>query len=442
MTLPPYPTLSPAARALHDAVDAHARMTRTAHLNPDGPSIQRDLLGSEAMIAWQEAKAAYLFDPDGCWSELPHIYARYGTDATRALLATLRSIYDAKGAILTDSGMSAIGLLADAWLTRGAHVVMTRQVYNKTRTLLRHQLERVGGELTEVPDGDPQAVAPALRPETRLIFTEHHTNPLTRAQDLPALAAVRDAAGLPELRLAVDDTALTPWGPRTPLLAQGADVVVGSATKALSGDDGVLGGYIVGRDLALMNRVMDIQAMRGGVLGEPAAGRILAGLPRAELDARIRSATATALADFLAAHPAVESVFHPSRPDHPDAAVIARDWAQPGALMAFRLRDLDDAGHRHAADVLAMTRVFRYALSFDGLVSKVNHHTTVSEYFTPPPVLRGLGLDRLIRLAPGLEPASDLIAALAWTLTSHRDVPREAVLAWQAARSAELGLAR
>jgi len=122
------------------------------------------------------------------------------------------------------------------------------------------------------------------------------------------------------------------------------------------------------------------------------------------------------LAAFLAGHSRVERVFHPSRPDHPDAATIARDYVRTGSLLAFRVKDTDEPGHGALADRLVSTGVPRYALSFDGLVTKVNHHKTVSEYFTPPESVARLGIDRLIRLGIGLEDADDLIACLDWTL--------------------------
>jgi cystathionine beta-lyase/cystathionine gamma-synthase len=427
----------PATRALHDAVDAHIRATGVAHLHPSEPTIQRDLLGSDAMIAWQEGKASLLFGATGCWSELPHVYARYGTDGGRALLAGLRGLYGAEAAVVADSGMSAIGLLTDAVLGPGDHVVRTKQVYNKTATLLRWQAERLGGAVTEVPDGDPAAVAAALRPNTRLVFVETCTNPQGRVQDVPALRAA--LAGHGSVLLVVDDTALTPWGPRHSVLTQGADVVVGSGTKALSGQDTALWGYVVG-GVGVLNKVMDVAAMRGGALDGAQAARLAAGLGAARAAWERRCDTATTLAARLAARPDVEAVWHPSRPDHLDAAVIARDLARPGALLSLRLAGADDDAHRHLADVLAMTEVFRYALSFDGLVSKVNHHTTVSEYFTPPPVLRRLGLDRLVRLAPGLEDVEDLWEALVWALDRWREVSPADAAAWRAARAAALGL--
>ena len=96
--------------------------------------------------------------------------------------------------------------------------------------------------------------------------------------------------------------------------------------------------------------------------------------------------------------------------------MIARDYVRTGSLLAFRVRDADEAEHGRLADVLVSCNVLRYALSFDGLVTKVNHHKTVSEYFTPPENVARLNINRLIRLGIGLEDPDDLIACLNWTL--------------------------
>ena len=146
------------------------------------------------------------------------------------------------------------------------------------------------------------------------------------------------------------------------------------------------------------------------------------------------------MAAFLTAHPKVSEVFHPSLPTHPDAAAIARHYTRPGSLLSFRVAGANEDRTRHLADVLATCVIVRYALSFDGLATKVNHHKTVSEYFTPPDQLRRNGFDRLIRLAVGLEDADDLIAALNWTLHHGDTLTPADVEAWQAERMAALGV--
>jgi cystathionine beta-lyase/cystathionine gamma-synthase len=104
------------------------------------------------------------------------------------------------------------------------------------------------------------------------------------------------------------------------------------------------------------------------------------------------------------------------------------------------MHDADEAGTRHVADVLATCVIVRYALSFDGLATKVNHHQTVSEYFTPPHQLRRSGFDRLIRLAVGIEVADDVIAALNWTLHHARAITPSDLEQWQQERAKSLGI--
>jgi len=402
--------MAPATRELHDAVDRNAPW-----LHPERRTIQRDLESSANVEAWQEGKAGFVLRGDGAWSELPHLYARYGTVGTSELIAELRRLEGASCAIVTDCGMQAVALVADQLISRGGHAVVMRQVYNKTRAFFESSAKRVGATITLVDDGDHAALAAALRPETRFVFAETYTNPLVRAQDIPALVALAHNAGA---LLVIDSTIATPWAFRTPLLARGVDVVVGSLTKALGGQDAALGGYIATDRAELANQVMDSIAMRGGILDDDRARRVTANLATADRHHQQRCATAARVSEFLAGHPAVEQVFHPSRPDHPDAAVIARDYLRTASLLSFRVRGASEADHRALADRLCSTGVPRFALSFDGLVTKVNHHRTVSEYFTPAETVERLGIDRLIRLGIGLEDPEDLIACLDWTL--HR----------------------
>jgi cystathionine beta-lyase/cystathionine gamma-synthase len=439
---PSLAAMAPATRQLHEALDAHARRTGLPYLHPDEPTVQLDLFGSARTIEWQEAKAAFLFAGAGCWSDLPHLYARYGTTASAALIATLKSLEQASAVLVCDSGMQATALTFDTLMTPGTHAVLMRQVYNKTRSYLTWLADRLGGSVTIVDDGDEAAIAAAIRPETRVVFAETFTNPLVRAQDLEMLRRVvaegRRAA--PSLRLVIDSTIATPWAFTTPLLEQGVDVVLASGTKALGGTDRDLWGYIATGDAAFANAVMDLMAMRGGILDWRRAAAIHAAFPAAGPAHARRSATASRVAAFLAAHPRVSEVFHPSLPTHPDAAAIARQYVRHGSLLSFRVAGADEDRTRHLADVLATSTIVRYALSFDGLATKVNHHKTVSEYFTPAPELRRSGFDRLIRLAVGLEDAADLIAVLNWTLHHGETVTPAEVAEWQDARMSALGL--
>lgn len=443
---PPLAAMAAATQALHQALDAHTRASGRPYLHPTKPSLQLDLFGSADVIAWQEGKAAFLFEGEACWAELPHLYARYGTDDGRVLIAALKDLHAAKAVLLADCGMQAVALTADVLLEPGSHAICLRQVYNKSRTFLEKQTAKLGGSCTIVDDAvwpelEPQLDA-ALQPTTTLLFAEALTNPLLRVQDVAALVAwTRKAHAIaPNLRLVVDDTISTPWGHHQPLLTQGVDVVVGSGTKSLGGEDTDLWGYVATRHVDLANAIMDLQALRGGGLDGARARSVLQSLPLAKDRHAQRCASASRIAAFLAAHPAVAEVFHPSRPDHPDAAVVARDLARTGSLLSFRMREGSESDHRRVADALATTIAVRYALSFDGLCTKVNHHPTVSEYFTPPPVRKKLGCDRLIRLGVGLEDVDDLCACLNWALHHGKQWSDADLTAWQASRKRALGL--
>ena len=441
---PPRAAMQPDTRGLHDAIDAAIRRHRQPYVHPDGETLQLDLFGSEPMVRWQERKAAAVFLSGESWAALPQIYGRYGTENRRRLIAAVCRLEQAAGALLTDGGMQACALAFDVLFAPGSHAVVTRSVYNKSKSYLRRLAERQGGEVTLVDEGEPEALERAVRPTTSLLFTETYSNPLTRALDptrLAALAARARGAGAKGLRVVVDNTVATPWGLREPLLTvPGIDLVVASGTKALAGEDRDMWGYLAGNQLDLLNEAMDLQAMRGGILDWRRAGAILSGLEAAQARFVRRCETAAAVAHFLAAHPRVEQVSHPSLPDHPDAAVVAAHYRLPGSMVSFRVRDADEDATRHVCDVLAMTGVPRYALSFDGLATKINHHRSVSEYFTAEGEVLRIGVDRLIRLGIGVEAADDLIACLNWALWRAPQVSAEEVTEWRRRRRAELDL--
>ncbi len=440
---PPVDGMSVATRRLHDGIDDNIRNSGVPYLHPHSPTLQLDMLSSADVRRWQEGKAQFLFMGEGCWSELPHLYARYGTTAGAKLIARVRTLESAKAAILADCGMQATALTFDALMTPGAHAICMRQIYNKTRTYLERVAERLGGAVTIVDDGDYDAIARALRPETALVFAETFTNPRVRAQDPERLGAWATEAKKTarSLRVVIDNTIATPWGLNRPLLAfDGIDVVLASGTKALAGQDRDMWGYVATDDMDLANHVMDLVALRGGNLDWRRAAAIVAGLEEAKENHARRCANANRVAAFLAHHPRVESVCHPSLPDHPDRAAIDAHYHRCGSLLSFRVVDHDEEATRRFADVLATTVIVRYALSFDGLATKVNHHKSVSEYFTPDDRMRAQDIDRLVRLAVGTEDADDIIAALNWTLHHGSSMGDQALAQWRNERRSQLAL--
>ncbi len=431
-------------RTLHAAIDEAARREGIPYLHPDDPTLQLDMLGSRHMIDWQERKLECVMTGERCWSDLHQFYARYGVETTRELLSEVRRLEGASGAVLTDCGMQAVALTLDVIARQGGHAILARGVYNKTRRYLEWLGGRISVDVTLVDDGDYAGIESAIRPETFVVFVETYTNPLVRAVDAARLGSIAEKArrnGSKDLRLIIDNTIASPWGLRRPLLEfEGVDVVLASGTKALAGQDRDLWGYVASGRVDFLNELMDLEAMRGGGLDWRRARAILDGLPISRERFEQRCRNASKIAAFLGRHPRVERVHHPSLADHPDREVIDRDYALPGSLLSFTIRDADENTARHFADVLATCTVPRYAGSFDGLATKVNHHRTVSEYFTPEEELVRAGIDRLIRLGVGIEAADDVIACLNWALWHAGEVTADAVVEWQRGRESDLGL--
>jgi len=434
--------MSPDTRELHDAVDDAIRRQRTACLHPDGTSIQLDLFGSGAMASWQESKARLSFLGEECWSHLPTTYARYGSEATRALVSEIEKLEHAAAAIATESGMGAAALLCDVLFEPGMHAVVVQASYNKTKAYVKRLADRLGGAIDLVPEGSLSRIEEAISDETRFVFVETYSNPLTRAVDTGKLVDLIDRARKrsPRLVSIVDNTVATPWAVRAPLLDSGVDFVVASGTKAMDGRDQNMWGYIASNRIREMNEIMDLLAMRGGILDWRRARAIVSGLDEAKARFEKRCQSASDVARFLSGHARVSDVNHPSLPEHPDADIVAADYSLPGSLLSFRLDGADEEQTRHFCDVLVMSGVPRYALSFDGLVTKVNHHRSVSEYFATAEEARTLGIDRLIRLGVGLESATDLVAILDWALASFDNITAQEVARWQLARRRDLGV--
>ena len=441
---PPLDRMAKSTRRLHSAIDQRIRTTGIPYLHPQGPSVPIDLFGGQAMVEWQEEKGAATLLSQKCWSTLSPIYGRYSTVPSRKLIEKIVRLESAAGALVTDCGMQATALVQDVLVEPGSHVLMSRQVYNKTKAYLKWAAERLLAEAELVEEITPETLQEKVKENTGMVFAETYTNPTLSALDPSKVSrTIEDLRKVraPNLRMVVDNTVATPWGVKRPLLEYpGIDVIVAAGTKAMSGEDRDMWGYLASRRIGFLNRAMDLQAMRGGVLSWRSAAGILSSLEQAEERFRRRCQTAGEIVSFLGKHSLVEQVYHPTADGYPDRKIIRQHYTLPASLLSFRIRGLSEEQTGHFADVLAMTVTFRYSLSFDGLVSKVNHHKTVSEYFTLAAEVEKQGIDRFVRLGVGLEDPRDLIASLNWALHRHLSIDRSEVVAWQQERRRQLGL--
>ncbi len=262
-----------------------------------------------------------------------YTYSREGHPNADVVAKRLDAMEGAEGGVVTGSGMAAVSAVLMGLLAAGDHVIGGNQLYGRSLRLMKEDLPRMGIATTLADPGDVAAVAAAIRPETRMVLVEVVSNPTLRVADLDGLATLCKARGV---LLAVDNTFTTPKSIRP--FEHGADIVIHSVTKLLSGHSDVMLGYAVARDPELTEK-MRIFAVTAGLTPSPfdcwLAER---GMLTFDLRFDRAQATAVALADHLAGLPGVKRVLYPLRADHPDhdraAALLG---AQGCNMVSFEL---------------------------------------------------------------------------------------------------------
>lgn len=333
----------------------------------------------------------------------PRFYARYGSPTHARVEKLLSELEGAQAALALASGMAAISSAVLSQLQAGDHVVAQRSHYMGTTQLVGSVLARFGVESTIVDQTDPAAFAAALRSNTRLVLLESPSNPLLQLTDLAAVAAIARSRGISTL---ADNTFATPINQRP--LDLGVDMVVHSATKFLGGHHDLLAGVVVGRREAL-ERVWEMSIVLGGNLGAFEAWLLLRGLRTLPIRVERQNATAQALAEHLAQHPAVAEVHYPGLASHPQHALARQQMRGFGGVLSVVLR----GGAPAAQAFMQRTRLFTQAVSLGGIESLAMHAATTWSGTLGEEQMRAAGVDPgLVRLSVGLEDAVDLIADL------------------------------
>ena len=305
-------------------------------------------------------------------------------------------------AIAFASGMAATMAVFQTFAP-GDHVVAPLDAYYGTPKLLKEHFLPWGLEASFVDMTDLQAVEAAIRPATRLVWTETPSNPTIAVTDLRAVAALAHAAGA---LVACDNTWATPFLQRP--LALGYDVVVHSTTKYLSGHSDVMGGVVVTREATgIAGRLRSLQAHGGAVPSPFDCWLVLRGIRTLPYRMRGHCANAAAVASFLAQHPRVERVHYPGLLNDPGYAVAATQMDAPGGMLSFVVR----GGRAGALSTAGRLRVFTRATSLGGPESLIEHRASVEGPSTRAP-------EGLLRVSVGLEHADDLVDDLAEALDS------------------------
>lgn len=342
-------------------------------------------------------------------SSTAFLYNRLGNPTVRTLEDAVARLEGGTAGISFASGMGAINSVLQGLLGSGDHVIAQTCLYGGTYAVLTDLAARWGVDVTYVSGTDPEEVRAALRPETRLLYLETIANPTTRVSDIPALASVAAEAGVP---VAVDNTFASPLLCRP--LDHGADIVVHSATKYLSGHADVLGGVAVFKGPDLYDRVRHHAVEQGASTDPFAAWLTLRGMQTLSLRMERQCASAAELAGRLAAHPAVEAVRHPALASHPDREIAARLLSGGGGVISVDLAGGRDAGRTFVESV----RLASLSVSLGDVKTLVMHPASTSHHQLDEAALTAAGIGPgTVRLSVGIEHVEDLWEDLEQALT-------------------------
>ena len=334
-------------------------------------------------------------------------YGRYGNPTQKIAEAKLAAIEHAEDCLLFASGMAAMTTALFAMLSRGTHVVVTDDSYRRTRQFLNQTLHKYGIEVSTVPCGDYEALEDAIRPTTRALVSESPTNPYNRILDLERFAAIGRRH---RVKTIIDATFATPYNVRP--LEYGIDLVMHSATKYLGGHNDLLAGAVLGSRV-IIDAVRGLQGITGAVVDPFAAFLLVRGLKTFALRIERQNGNAQAIAEFLAAHPRVQTVHYAGLPSHREHAVAKRQMRGFGGVVSFEVEgDLDTA-----ARVVDACELPHLAISLGGVESLIEQPAIMSFYELTTEERLQIGIkDNLIRYSVGIEDPEDLIADLAQAL--------------------------
>jgi cystathionine gamma-lyase len=333
-------------------------------------------------------------------------YSRTRNPTRDALQGALCNLEGGGAAFAFASGMASSSTVLEL-LDAGSHIVAMHDLYGGTYRLLENVRKRSAGHTVSFVDlTRPEALAAAIRPNTRLVWVETPSNPLLQLVDLAAVAEIARSKGLISV---CDNTFATPYVQRP--LEHGFDIVVHSTTKYLNGHSDCVGGAaIVRADSPLTERLGYLQNAVGAVSGPFDSFLTLRGIKTLALRMERHCANALAVAQFLTSHPKVEHVNYPGLTSHPQHALARRQMTggYGGIVTAVLKGTLDDARR-----MLERCHLFSLAESLGGVESLIEHPGLMTHASLPAAIRASLGIgDGLIRLSVGIEDVQDLIAEL------------------------------
>jgi O-succinylhomoserine sulfhydrylase len=403
------------------------RVKLPADVRPDTLAVREGMPRSQ----WGEnSEALYLtssfVQPDAATAaarfaneEEAFIYSRFTNPTVAMFERRLAAMEGAQACVATASGMSAILLMGLALLKSGDHVVCSQSVFGSTIMLLGREFAKFGVETTFVSQTDVTEWRKAIRPNTRLLFAESPTNPLTEVCDIRALASIAKSA---DALLAVDNCFCSPALQRP--IEYGADLVIHSGTKYLDGQGRVIAGAVCGSEQLINEKFTPVMRSAGMALSPFNAWVVLKGLETLSLRMKAQSERALELAAWLEARPQVERVFYPGLPSHPQHALaMAQQSGCGGAVVSFIVKGEKAGGvalaRKNAFHVIDETQVCSITANLGDTKTTITHPASTSHGRLTEEQRGAAGITQgMIRVAVGLDDVQDLKADLSRGLDS------------------------
>jgi O-succinylhomoserine sulfhydrylase len=340
-----------------------------------------------------------------------YTYGRAGNPTVSSFEMRLAALEGSEAALATSSGMSAILLMCLSLLKAGDHVVFSQSMFGSTIKLIGTEFAKFGVESTSVPQTDLAAWKAALRPNTKLLFAETPTNPLTEVCDIRALADMAHNAGA---MLAVDNCFATPALQRP--IDMGADIVMHSGTKYLDGQGRVMAGALCASEQMVREKFLPVQKNGGMVLSPFNAWVVLKGLETLDLRMRAQSALTLELATWLEQQPKVARVYYPGLKSHPQHALAMKQMSGlGGAVLSFDVKAASpEQARARAFHVLDSLQTVTMCTNLGDTKTLLTHPASTSHGKLSEAQRQAAGIGQgLIRVAVGLEHPQDVQADLA-----------------------------
>jgi methionine-gamma-lyase len=345
--------------------------------------------------------------------ESPYAYARWANPTVAMLEAKIAALQGAEECLCTASGMAAASAIFFTFLQKGDHAVVSDVSYAGVAELARDTLPRMGVDVSVVDMSNPENLARAIRPNTRLVHSESPANPIGRLSDLAAISKIAHDAGALH---STDATFASPLGQDA--IGLGVDLVMHSTTKYIGGHGDAVGGAVAGRADLIRKLRLEASIHHGGILSPFNAWLIARGAATLPLRLKAHQAGAMAVAQWLEDQPSVTKVIYPGLPSHPQYDLAQRQMTNFSGMVSFQVGGVED-GARIARDMIDKLKIVHYAVS-------LGHHRSLIFWMETAGLMktsfrlegaqtqsyRAFAGDGIFRLSVGLEDAEDIISDL------------------------------